>query len=153
MQSKTRKDVFYLNQGTLSRIPLPHDNKINSITLEDEFLSFTLKTDVNDKDDSIQHYKPGAKELIIRYHIINIEGLSIYKEKRSPRHLSWLISPRFIMLNDHQVEQYIKKDHSLVYLYHYIGDNTIIIELFSNAEHTRIWLEAYADHIEYEWIL
>ena len=138
MQSKTRKDVFYLNQGTLSRIPLPHDNKINSITLEDEFLSF---------------YKPGAKELIIRYHIINIEGLSIYKEKRSPRHLSWLISPRFIMLNDHQVEQYIKKDHSLVYLYHYIGDNTIIIELFSNAEHTRIWLEAYADHIEYEWIL
>lgn len=152
MQVKTSKDVFYLNQEIFPRIPVPHDNKINSITLEDGFLSFTLETDIDDKDDSIQYYKPGAKGLVIRYHITDTEGLNIYKEKHSPRHLSWLIPPRFIMLDDRRAGKYINKDHSFEYLYHYVGDNTIIIELFSKAEHAIVCLEAYADYIEYEWI-
>ncbi len=144
------KEKYYLNQEeTLPIMPVPHDNIISSVTLEDQFVTFMLETDIRDKDDSIQCYKPGAKRLMIRYHLISEDGfVDLYKMKHSPRHLSWLIPPRFISLDGYRLPDFTQGKHTLVYLSHYVNYNSIIIKLFSNTE---IQLEAAVDYIEYEW--
>ena len=146
------KDTYFLNREALPGMPLPHDNIVNGITLEDQFITLTLESNADNKDDSIQYYKPGAKGLIIRYHIACKDNLTVYKEKRFPRYLSRLFPPRFIVLDNRRLEKFIKANHRLEYLYHYTGDNSIIIKLFSNTEIAEVLLEADADYIEYEWV-
>ncbi len=144
------KETYYLNQEkSLPRMPVPGDNIISSVTLEDQFITFALETDIRDKDDSIQWYKPGAKRLIIRYHLAGKDGfVDLYKMKRSPRHLSWLIPPRFISLDGKRLAEFTNGKHTLVYIRHYVDFNSIIIMLHSA---TPIQLEAEVDYIEYEW--
>ena len=102
-----------------------------------------------DKDDAIQYYKPGAKGLVIRCHMMAEDEFTLYKMKHSPRHFSWLIPPRFIMLENKQIETLVKGKYGLSFiaLYEYI--NSIIFKLYSDTE---IQLEALADYVEYEWI-
>ena len=91
------KETYYLNKDTLPVMPVPHDNIISHITVDDEFMTFFLETDPEDKDDSIQYYKPGAKGLMIRYHLCG--GIvDIYQMKYASRCLFRKIPPRFIML-------------------------------------------------------
>ncbi len=144
------KETYYLNQEkALPRMPVPHDNTISSITLEDQFITFVLETDIRDKDDSIQYYKPGTKRLIIRYHLVWEDDIVVlYKMKHSPRHLSWLIPPRLISLDGKRLAEFTNRKHSLVYIRHYVDFNSIIIELYSD---TQIQIKAEVDYIEYEW--
>ena len=146
------KDIYFLNRVTLSEIPLPHDNIISGIAQEGQFIVFTLETDAGNRNDFIRFYKPGAKGLVIRYHLTGPDCLTVYQEKLFPRYLSRLLPPRFIVLDDRRTEKFLKGNQRLVYLYHYIGDNSVIIKLFSYAENAEILLEANADYAEYEWV-
>ena len=92
------KETYYLNKDTLPVMPVPHDNIISSITVDDEFMTFILETDPEDKDDSIQYFKPGVKGLTIRYHLCG-RLFDIYQMKNASRHLFRKILPRFIELD------------------------------------------------------
>ena len=64
------KEIYYLNQETLPVMPTPHDNVINRIEENGEFISFYLDANISDEDDGIRFYHPEAKSLIIRYHLM-----------------------------------------------------------------------------------
>ena len=111
-------------------------------------MTFLLETDPEDKDDSIQYYKPGAKGLMIRYHLCG--GIvDIYQMKYASRCLFRKIPPRFIMLGNTSPETLAKGKHRLEYLDHYVNVEAIVFTLFSGTE---IRLEAYVDYVEYDWL-
>ena len=141
------KETYYLNKDTLPVMPVPHDNIISSITVDDEFMTFILETDPEDKDDSIQYFKPGVKGLVIRYHLCG-RLFDIYQMKYASRHLFRKIPPQFIEL-DTSPETLTKGKHRLEYLDHYVNVESIIFRLFSGTE---IRLEADIDYVEYEWV-
>ena len=142
------KETYYLNKDTLPVMPVPHDNIISHITVDNEFLTFILETDPEDKDDSIQYYKPGAKGLMIRYHLCG--GIvDIYQMKYASRCLFRKIPPRFIMLENTSPETLTKGKYRLEYLDHYVNVEAIVFRLFSGTE---IRLEAYVDYVEYDWL-
>ena len=74
------KETFYLTGNTFPRMPVPHDNVISRINLNDQFITFFLDADVDDEDDAIRFYHPEAKSLIIRYHQTD-PWYSLYKLK------------------------------------------------------------------------
>ena len=141
------KETYYLNKDTLPVMPVPHDNIISHITVDDEFMIFIMETDPEDKDDSIQYFKPGVKGLTIRYHLCG-RLFDIYQMKNASRHLFRKILPRFIEL-DISPETLTKGKHKLEYLDHYVNVESIIFRLFSGTE---IRLEADVDYVEYEWV-
>ena len=141
------KETYYLNKDTLPVMPVPHDNIISNITVDDEFMIFIMETDPEDKDDSIQYFKPGVKGLTIRYHLCG-RLFDIYQMKNASRHLFRKIPPQFIEL-DTSPETLTKGKHRLEYLDHYVNIESIIFRLFSGTE---IRLEADVDYVEYEWV-
>ena len=144
------KETYYLNKkDILPVMPELHDNAISSITVSDQYIIMVLETDREDKDDAIQYYKPGAKGLVIRCHMTAEDDFTLYKMKHSPRHFSWLIPPRFIMLENKQIETLVKGKYGLSFIALYEYVNSIIFKLYSDTE---IQLEALADYVEYEWI-
>jgi len=143
------KEIYHLNQNMLPMLPTVHDSIINRITLQGQMITFYLNADVNDKDDAIKFFHPEAKALIIRYHQTEEDSFSIYKMKRSPRHLYKLFPPHYTLLNDNVLEKLASGKYRLEYLYQYVGYNSIIIKLFEEDE---IILDASVDYVEYEWI-
>lgn len=143
------KNIYYLNQETLPNMPVPHDSVINRIILGDHFITFFLDADINDKDDAIRYYYSEAKGLIIRYHQTEEDSFSIFKMKKSPRHLSKLFPPNYRLLDNGVIEGLAKGKRKLEFLFHYVGYNSVIIKLFSEEE---IILDASVDYVEYEWI-
>ena len=127
------KETYYLNKDTLPVMPTPHDNIISSITVDDEFVTFILETDPEDKDDSIQYYKPGAKR---------------------PRFLCKMFTPRihYVDVDENKLEALAlaHDKYSLDYIEHFVGYNTVIVFLYSESS---IYLRIQADYVEYEWIV
>lgn len=61
------KEKYFLNGESLPTIPVPHDCVIEKIQLKDQCIEFIFEDDIS-YHDSIQHYKPDAESLIVRYH-------------------------------------------------------------------------------------
>ena len=148
------KETYYLNKDTLPVMPTPHDNIISSITVDDEFVTFILETDPEDKDDSIQYYKPGAKELIIRYHTERDYLIYQHKKTKRPSFLCKMFTPRihYIDVDENKLEALAlaHDTYSLDYIEHFVGYNTVIVFLYSESS---IYLRIQADYVEYEWIV
>ena len=129
---KVMKEQYFLNGESLPTIPVPHDCIIKNVRLKNQCIEFVFEDDISNYD-SIKHYKPDAKSLIIRYHFANDPNdYSIYR---------WIKPNRLLAKPE--------DNYRLEYLYHNVGYCSIITKLFSNGY---IILDADIDYVEFEWI-
>ena len=149
------KETYYLNQGTLPQMPVPHDNQIERITVDKEFITFFLTADVNDPDDGIRRFHPDAKALTMRFHLTNEDDFNwVRQQDRRLRNLipHFLIPARvtwrvhYISMDNKKLNGLADSGESLEYITHYVGYNKVIIQFGF------CYLEACADYAEYEWI-
>ena len=86
------KEQYYLNGESLPTIPVPHDCIIKNVRLKNQCIEFVFEDDISNYD-SIKHYKPDAKSLIIRYHFADDPNdYSIYRWIKPNRLLAKLFS-------------------------------------------------------------
>ena len=132
------KEVYFLNKKELPTMPVPHDCIIKKINIENDFMEFIFEDDIS-YHDLIKNIDPDAKSLKIKYHIMDKDYFSIYKWEKPDnyRHIDY---KEFINL---------PKIHTLEYLYHNVGYNSLIIKLMLQDE---IIIDIMVDYIEYEWI-
>ena len=145
------KEKYFLNGESLPTIPEPHDCVIKKIQLKDQCIEFIFEDDIS-YHDSIQHYKPDAKSLIIRYHFAyDIDDFSIYKWVKPMRLLSKLFSidGHYKRIKNSLLTELPEGKFKFEYLYHNVGYCSIITKLFSNGY---IILDADIDYVEFEWI-
>lgn len=138
------KEIFYLDKAILPTIPVPHDCVIKEVQIDGQYLSFVFEDDIS-YHDSIKLIAPGAKSLIIRYHLTDEDSFSVYKWKK-PKKIS-LKQGCYMRLNNSRLTKSSK--NKIEYLYHNIGFSSIIIRLFSGE---MIIVDAEVDYLEYEWI-
>ena len=73
--------IYYLNQDTVPTIPTPHDCKIKKVTIRGDFIIFEFEDDIS-YHDSIRHFNPDAKSLVIKIHLV--DDFDTYKMKYIP---------------------------------------------------------------------
>ena len=134
---------YYLNKDTVPTIPTPHDCKIKKVTIQGDYIIFEFEDDIS-YHDSIRHFNPDAKSLVIKIHLV--DDFDTYKMKYYKK--PWCRGD-YSRIDNAQLEKIAKKER-LEYLYHYVGYQSMIIKLFSK---TYITLDIATDYIEYEWIV
>lgn len=145
------KKKYFLNGKSLPTIPVPHDCVIKKIRLKDQCIDFIFEDDIS-YHDSIKHYKPDAKSLIITYHFADdLNDYSIYKWVKPNRLLSKLFSAdgHYKRIKNSLLTELPEGKFKLEYLYHNVGYCSIITKLFLNGY---IILDANIDYVEFEWI-
>jgi len=145
------KEKYNLAGESLPTIPVPHDCVIKHIHLKNQCIEFVFEDDIS-YHDSIQHYKPDAKSLIIRYHFAyDTDDYSIYKQVKPMRLLSklFLKDIHYKRIKNSSLAELPEGKFKLEYLYHNVGYCSIITKLFSNGY---IILDADIDYVEFEWI-
>ena len=145
------KEKYNLNGESLPTIPEPHDCVIKKVRLKNQSIEFIFEDDISDRD-SIKHYKPGAKSLIITYHFAYYPNdYSIYKWVKPNRLLSKLFSAdgHYKRIKNSLLTELPEGKFKLEYLYHNVGYCSIITKLFSDGY---IILDAEIDYVEFEWI-
>ena len=147
------KEIYYLDKEELPTIPVPHDCIIERIALKDGCIEFVFEDDIADHD-SIQYYKPEARSLIIRYHLVDKYRpfYSIYKRSKPPRLISKLFRKEgcYKQLAGNALQGLTKTDYKLSYLDHYVGYCEIMIRLCADSD---IIIAADIDYAELEWIV
>ena len=133
---------YYLNQDILPTIPTPHDSIITAIDYNSEFLILKFEEDIS-RHDSIKLINPNAKSLNIRVHLLDPD-FETYKWEQK---CSLIKGEGFILTDNRKV--FGSKFKKMEYLYHYVGYNSIIIQLFQSRY---IILNVQSDFIEFEWI-
>ena len=137
-------ETYYLNGNVLPTIPTPHDCVIKKVRLENQYIIFEFENDIS-YYDSIRYFKPGAKSLIAKYHLLSDEDFSIYKWKKPSGFLNK--NGRYDCMDNNVITKLT--DSRLEYIDHYVGYTSIIIKLYSNGF---IIIDADVDFIEFEWI-
>ena len=137
------KETYHLNGEVLPAIPVPHDCLIKEISLEDEWLVFAFEDDIN-RHDMANPIKENARSLVIRFHLAD-ETYALYKYRKP--FLRFLGEGAFVGLKPEKL--FGMPAGSLEYVEHFVGCNSIVIKMFSQAE---IVLEASVDRVEYEWL-
>ena len=145
------KEKYFLNGESLPTIPVPHDCVIKKVRLKDHCIEFIFEDDIS-YHDSVKHYKPDAKSLIIRYHFAyDPNDYSIYRWIKPNRLLSKLLSAdgHYKLIKNSLLTELPEGKFKLEYLYHNVGYCSIITKLFSDGY---IILDAEIDYVEFEWI-
>lgn len=135
--------LYFLNKDTVPTIPTPHDCVIKKVSIQEEYIIFEFEDDIS-CHDSVRYFKPDAKSLIIKIHLI--DDFDTYKIKHYKR--PWCKGDYARIDNSLLVK--IAEKERLEYLYHYVGYQSIIIRLWSQ---TYITLDVQADYIEYKWTI
>lgn len=128
-------EKYFLDRETLPTIPVPHDCVIDKITLENGFLVFTFEQDIS-YHASIQYFKPEAKSLVIKYHLI--DDFSIYEYFAENKCWNYTDSKKLSGFTANRTE----------YINHFVSYESMIIDLCAGRS---VRLEIEADYIEYEW--
>ena len=68
----------YLNKDTVPTIPTPHDCEIKKVTVQGDYIIFEFEDDIS-YHDSIRHFNPDAKSLVIKIHLV--DDFDTYKMK------------------------------------------------------------------------
>ena len=137
------KETYYLNGEVLPAMPVPHDCLIEKISVEDEWLVFAFEDDIN-RHDRANPIKENARSLVIRFHLAD-ETYSLYKYRKP--FLRFLGEGACVGLKPEKL--FGMPAGSLEYVEHFVGYNSIVIKMFSQAE---VVLEASVDRVEYEWL-
>ena len=141
------KEIYYLNGDALPWIPVPHDCVIKAIRVKEQCIEFVFEDDIS-CHDSIQYYKPEAKSLIVRYHLVfDLDDLSLYRWVKPRRPFER--DGHYKRLDNSYLEKLPEGKYKLEYLYHNVAYCSIITKLFSNGF---IILDAAIDYVEFEWI-
>ena len=62
--------IYYLNKDTVPTIPTPHDCEIKKVTIQGDYIIFEFDDDIS-YHDSIRHFIPDAKSLVIKIHLVD----------------------------------------------------------------------------------
>lgn len=140
-------ETYYLNKSELPIIPTPHDCVVKDVRLDGEYLIFTFEDDISGYN-SIEYYKPEAKSLIIRFHLTDTY-VRVYARQKPIRflHKPGVIKELDFIKKNGEMINLLKAD--LEYLYHYVGFESIIVNLWSKRG---IVLDMDVDYVEFEWI-
>lgn len=130
-------ETYYLDRDTLPTIPVPHDCVIDKITLENGFLVFTFEQDIS-YHASIQHFKPDAKSLVIKYHLVD-NDLRLYEYFAENKCWNYTDSKKLSVFTANRTE----------YINHFVSYESMIIDLCAERS---VRLEIEADYTEYEWM-
>ena len=142
------KEKYFLNERSLPNLPTPHDGVIKEILLKDQSIIFVFEDFVPSYHEFVNYYAPGARSLIIKYHLVYDEGdYSIYKWRKPVRPFSK--EGYYKQLNNGKLVALPHGKIKLEYITEYVGYFSVITELYSNGS---IILKAYADYVEYDWI-
>lgn len=145
------KEIYYLNQKELPVIPTPHDCVIKEIRLDAQNLIFIFEDDIS-VHDSIQAQKPGAKSLIMTFHLQDdIYDISLLQRKG---HAFNRLFHRLGVYKEIDIYKNASKLRALTflkleYLYHTVGYCSIILKLWSKDS---IIMDITADYVEMDWI-
>lgn len=133
---------FYLNDNTLPTIPVPHDCVVKNISVVDDFLVLEFEDNIYERD-SIRYLCPEARSLTVKIHLIDLLDVYLEKIRKFPAFKK--------IYNQIDIIRLIKlaKDNSIEYLYHYVGFQRLIINLWCK---TNIILNLTADYVEFQWI-
>ena len=129
-------EKYFLDRDTLPTLPVPHDCVIDKITLENGFLIFTFEQDIS-YHASIQHFKPDAKSLVIKYHLVD-NDLRLYEYFAENKCWNYTDSKKLSGFTANRTE----------YINHFVSYESMIIDLCAERS---VRLEIEADYIEYEW--
>ena len=135
---------YPLNTSILPTIPTPHDCIIKEIKEDSEYLIFVFEDHLNDHD-SIRYTRPHATGLTICFHKSrDYDDSELYLWNYHIRRSGYMpVSfQKLFRLTD-------ARDAPLEYLYHYVGDRSVIIKLFSRRY--SIQLELMTDCAEFQW--
>ena len=140
--------IYYLDKEELPKLITPHDFVIKEVKVEKNSIIFIFEDDISYHDnyqDNLKDICDGAKSLIIRYNISNLEWTNVYKYKYRK-----LLSKEKYEIIDLKKLVNLTKYNKLEFLYQYLGYRSIIIKLWCCGE---IILDiGEIDSIEYEWI-
>ncbi len=131
-------EIYRLDGAKVPTLITPHDCVIKKIKKEDDFLVFIFEDDIS-CHDSIQYFKPHARSLIIKYHLIDIYEIYYQRWNKLMHRLEYIELKNERSLFDTGCE----------YLYQYAMYNQLIIKLFKGTEYM---LSLSADYVEYHWI-
>lgn len=146
----TMNESYRLDTEALPFLPVPHDCVIKNILVdkENQCISFVFEDDLSGYD-SIAHFKPGAKSLVIKYHLDDVDDYELYKSLKPSllhRHGGYKCLTD-VEKGSH--DALIKlTNHKLEYISHYVAYKAMIIELWAESS---IILKLNADTVEYEW--
>jgi hypothetical protein len=147
------KESYCLNTDSLPTIPVPHDCRIKCIRIENQSIVFIFEDDIS-WHDSIVAINPKAKSLVIRYHLVNdVRDYELYKWVKPNllfREGGYKSIAHCLKKGQHEILKGLTHSE-LTYLFHYVGYNTIVIELYSESAR-QIVLKGDVDAVEYEWI-
>ena len=149
------KETYYLNQETLPQMPVPHDNQIKRITVDQEFITFFLTARADNPDDGIRVYHPEAKALTMRFHLTYEDDFFLVKHQTRrlanlipifllPATFTW--RSRYIGMRNKKLNGLADSGEYLDYIAHYVDYEQIIIQFGFYS------LKASVDYVEYEWI-
>ena len=134
---------YRLDGELLPTIPVPHDGVITRLEIGGDCITFRFEEDIG-RRDAIAYIHPGAKSLIIRYHL-TADGFRLYRwHRRIP-----LLFPRGYYKEVARPCPEKLTAHRLEYLYHNVGYCSVITTLYSRGY---LILDASVDSVEYEWI-
>lgn len=138
-------EIYYLNGETLPTIPVPHDCVIDEISIENDHIVFKFEKDIS-YHDSIKHFKPDVESLVVKFHLEN-KCFDLY-EWHNPIKI-FADNGFYKSVDSSKLFQLADKKGVLEYLSHYVGYQSIIIELCGV---TMIRLELTVDYVEFHWI-
>lgn len=139
-------ETYRLDEKQLPTIPVPHDCKIKSIRLQDGILEIVFEDDIS-RHDAIQYWKPDAKSLVMRFHLVCepedceiLQGVRRRKPFGRNGHYKVISFAELSGLAEFEPE----------YLYHYVAYSSVIVNLFT-WKHGNVFLNMEADAVELEW--
>lgn len=137
-------EKYFLNGDTLPTIPVPHDCVIDNITIENQYIIFTFEQNIS-YHDSIKYIKPYAKSLVIKFHLVD-ECFNLYKWHKP---IKFFADEGFYKcIDSSELFKLDSPKYRLEYLYHYVGYQSLIIEMCAS---TTIRLELPVDYVEFYW--
>lgn len=126
-------------------IPILHDCVITKIAVEHDHMVFTFENELY-QHESIQQIHPGAKSLIMTFHLTRFSRMDeyrLYVRKASKRRESYKRIRKETLM---RLPEY---KPGLVYLYHYVGAREMILHLCTDNNYV---LYVCADEVEFNWI-
>ena len=126
-------------------IPILHDCQIKTIVVEHDHMVFTFEDELY-QHEAIQQIHPGAKSLIMTFHLTRFTGMEeyrLYVRKASKRRENYKRIKKETLM---KLPEY---KPGLVYLYHYVGAREMILHLCTNQNYV---LYVCADEVEINWI-
>ena len=140
---------YPLDAETLPTIPCVHDCAISRIEADTEYLSIFFD-DEPSQIESVSRIRPGAKALIIRYHLCD-PLIFVYHQFRKKREDGQGYEIGYLEYDSKEEFLNAATDMKLLYLSHYLGYNAVMLKLWAHDAPHEVWLDFNADAVEYRW--